>query len=276
MGIKRVVNDNQTGKTMFKKTSIIGLLMFFTCSYGFAMNKDVSEGNQDVTAIDIIDRVSKIMSLEDIRSEQVMTVAREDGTIRQYRLRIMTAGRDKAFAEIIEPIKVKGRQYLRLGDVVWAYFPDRSYFRSRSERRTRIAIRVSGRETFMGGDFTNNDVLRLNLIDDYTSEIIEDLPDLYVLKLKGKDLKLTYAILRLWVRKIDFQPIRMELYSVSDELIKSVFYQDYRDFDGVIRPAILEVKSAILPKSKTILEIIYLKRGVKNPANRFQRSDLGR
>ena len=140
-----------------------------------------------------------------------MTVAREDGTIRQYRLRIMTSGRDKAFAEIIEPIKVKGRQYLRLGDVVWAYFPDRSYFRSRTERRTRIAIRVSGRETFMGGDFTNNDVLRLNLIDDYTSEIIEDLPDLYVLKLKGKDLKLTYAILRLWVRKIDFQPIRMEL-----------------------------------------------------------------
>ena len=45
----------------------------------------------------------------------------------------------------------------------------------------------------MGGDFTNNDVLRLNLIGDYSSEIIEDLPDLYVLKLTGKDLKLTYA-----------------------------------------------------------------------------------
>lgn len=261
---------------MFKKTFVIGLLIFFTCSFGFAINKVVSEGNQDVTAIDIIDRFSRIMSLEDTRSEQVMTVCREDGTIRKYRLMIMTSGRDKAFAEIIEPSIVKGRQFLRLGDTVWAYFPDPSHLRSRSERRSRIAIRVSGRETFLGGDFNNNDVLRLNLIDNYSSEIIEDLPDLYVLKLKGKDLKLTYAILRLSVRKKDFQPIRLEIYSISDELIKSVFYQDYRDFDGVTRPAILEVKSAILPKSKTILEIIYLKRSVKNPANRFQRSSLGR
>jgi outer membrane lipoprotein-sorting protein len=276
MGIKKVINKNQRRKTLLKNTSIVWFLMFFTCPYGFAISKVVLEENQDVTAIDIIERVSQIMSLTDIRSEQVMTVVREDGTIRQYRLKIMTSGRDKAFAEIIEPKKVKGRQYLRLGDTVWAYFPDPSYFRSRTQRRSRIAIRVSGRETFMGGDFTNNDILRLNLIDDYTSEIIEDLPDFYILKLKGKDLKLTYAILRLWVRKVDFQPIRMELYSISDELIKSVSYQDHRDFDGITRPAILEVKSAILPKNKTILEIIYLKRGVKNPANRFQRSSLGR
>ena len=129
----------------------------------------------------------------------------------------------------------------------------------------------------MGGDFTNNDILRLRLIDDYVPKIVEDLPDQYVLELKGKDLKLTYAILRLWVRKGDFQPIRLECYTISDELIKSVFYQDYRDFgEGLTRPGMLEVKSAILPTSKTFLEIIYLKRGVKNPAKRFRRSNLGK
>jgi hypothetical protein len=69
----------------------------------------------------------------------------------------------------------------------------------------------------------------------------------------------------------------MECYTLSEELIKSVFYQDYRDFgEGLIRPGMLEVKSAILPKSKTFLEIIYLKRGVENPAHRFRRSSLGK
>jgi hypothetical protein len=117
----------------------------------------------------------------------------------------------------------------------------------------------------------------LKLIDDYVPKIVEDLPDQYVLELKGKELKLAYAMLRLWVRKGDFQPIRMECYTISDELIKSVFYQDYRDFgEGLTRPGMLEVKSAILPKSKTFLEIIYLKRGVKNPAKRFLRSNLGK
>ena len=138
---------------MFKKTFIIGILMFFTYSNNFAINNDVSEANLDVSAEDILDRVSKIISLADTRSEQVMTVVRKDGTTRKYRLRIMTSGRDKAFAEILEPAIVKGRQFLRLGDTVWAYFPDPSKLRGRSERRSRIAIRVSGRETFMGGDF---------------------------------------------------------------------------------------------------------------------------
>jgi outer membrane lipoprotein-sorting protein len=261
---------------MGRKTFILGLLIHLAASYGLASNNDISAGSTDVTAGEIIKRVSQIMSLDDSRSEQVMTVCREDGSIRQYRLRIMTSGGDKVFAEILEPKKVKGRQLLRLGDTVWSYFPDRSYAESRSERRTRTAIRVSGRETFMGGDFTNNDVLRLNLIGDYSSEIIENLPDQYVLKLTGKDLKLTYAIVRLWVRKNDFQPIRMECYTIGDELIKSIFYQDYRDFgEGLRRPGMLEVKSAILPKSKTFLEIIYLKRGVSNPSNRFNRSSLG-
>lgn len=260
---------------MFKKTFVIGLLIFLTCSSGFAANENISEVDRD--ASEILQEVSKIMAIDDIRSEQVMTVARKDATIRQYRLKIMTSGGDKAFAEIIEPKQFKGRQFLRLGNTVWAYFPDRTSIQSRAERRVKRAIRVSGRETFMGGDFSNNDVLRLKLIDDYIPKIVEDLPDQYVLELKGKDFKLTYAMLRLWVRKGDFQPIKMESYTIGNELIKSVFYQDYRDFGGgLTRPGMLEVKSAILPRSKTFLELIYLKRGVKNPAKRFLRSNLGK
>lgn len=260
---------------MFKKTFVMGLLMFLGTSYGHTANNEIAKGDQD--AFKILQKVSYIMAIDNIRSEQVMTVCREDGTIRQYRLRIMTQNGDKVFAEIIEPSQFKGRQFLRIGNTIWAYFPDLSRLQSRSERRTKTAIRLSGRETFMGGDFTNNDVLRLNLIDDYAAKIIEDLPDQYVLRLEGRNLELAYSKLRLWVRKGDFQPIRMECYSINEDLIKSVFYQDYRDFgEGFIRPGMLEVKSAILPKSKTFLEIIYLKRGVKNPAYRFKRSSLGK
>jgi len=261
---------------MVKKTFVVGLIIFLACSYGFAENNDITEGNQ-VTAIDIIGQVSQIMALDNIVSEQVMTVCRKNATIRQYKLKIMTSGKDKAFAEVIEPKQFAGRQFLRLGDAVWAYFPDRISNESKADRRVKMTIRVSGRETFMGGDFTDYDILRFNLLEDYIPEIVEDLPDQYVLELKGKDLKLTYATLRLWVRKGDFQPIRMECYTLSDELIKSVFYQDYRNFgEGLFRPGMLEVKSAVLPTSKTFLEIIYLKRGVKNPAYRFQRLSLGR
>jgi len=261
---------------MVKKTFVIGLLMFLACSYGFAANQDAS--GAAVSASEILDKVGTIMDLTDIKSEQVMTVCREDGTIRQYRLKIMTSGKDKAFAAIIEPEQFKGRQFLRLGDTVWAYFPAVSSFgRGQPESRAKRAIRVSGRETFMGGDFTNFDLLRLNLVDNYMPKIVDDLPDQYVLELKGKNLNLTYPIVRLWVRKGDYQPIRAEYFSLSDDLIKSIFYQDYRDFgEGFIRPGMLEMKSAVLPKAKTFLEIIYLMKNAKNPANRFRKANLGR
>jgi outer membrane lipoprotein-sorting protein len=260
---------------MFKNLFVIGLMIVVTGTWLFAAGD--ANLNTDLDAEIVIKNVSEIMALDNARSEQVMTVCREDGSIRQYRLKIMTSNGDKAFAEIIEPTQFRGRQFLRLGDTVWAYFPDRSRNESRSKRRVKTAIRISGRDTFMGGDFSNNDILRLNLIEDYEVEAFEDLADQYVIKMKGKDLKLTYAGIRLWVRKLDFQPIKMECYTIGEDLIKSVFYQDYRDFgDGLVRPGMLEVKSAILPKSKTFLEIIYLKRNVDNPAYRFYRSSLGK
>ena len=147
----------------------------------------------------------------------------------------MTSGKDKAFVEIIEPKQFRGRQFLRLGDVVWAYFPDLS--RPKINERLKTAIRDSSRAEFMGGDFTNHDVLRMDLLEDYEPQIIEDLPEQYVLELKSKDLNVTYSKAILWVRKGDFQPIRLECYSLGDELIKSIFYQDYRDYgEGLIRP----------------------------------------
>lgn len=248
---------------MPKKIFLIGILLLVACLYSFTISD--ADASNDKTAVEIVKEVGKILGLGDMRSEQVMTVCRKNGSIRQYRLKIWTYGNDKVFVRVIEPQRYKGRQMLRLGDKVWIYFP-----------QVKRYWRVSGKETFMGSDFTYFDVLRLNLIDNYIPQIVEDLPDQYILKLEGKNTKLTYATAKLWVRKGDFQPVRQEYYSISDDLIKSVLYQDYRDFGGgLTRPGMLEVKSALLPKNKTFLEIIYLNRGVKNPAKRFVLANLG-
>ncbi len=261
---------------MIKKMFATVLILLLSWIFSFAADDQLPDNEKD--ARKIIKELSRIMTLSDIRSEQVMSVCREDGTVRQYRLKIMTSGNDKVFAEIVAPQQFKGRQFLRLGDTVWAYFPGVSSSRQgQSKRRVKTAIRISGKETFMGGDFTNNDVLRLNMVDDYIPVIVEDLPDQYGLKLKGRDMSVTYPTIRLWVRKDDFQPIRAEYYTLSDDLIKSIFYQDYRDFgNGFVRPGMLEMKSAVLPKAKTFLEIIYLTRNADNPAKRFRKTNLGR
>ena len=158
---------------MLKKMVIICLSLLFIHTNGFAGDKN---------ALEIVTKVDQILGIADIKSVELMTVYRKDGSVRDYTLDVMTSGSDKAFAEILAPPREKGRQTLLLGDIVWSYLPS-----------VKKSIRVSGRGSFMGGDFENNDVLRVNLLKDYTSEIIEELTDQYVLGLKGKDLSLSYA-----------------------------------------------------------------------------------
>jgi outer membrane lipoprotein-sorting protein len=194
-----------------------------------------------------------------------MTVYRKDGSVREYVIDVMTSGTDRAFAEILEPSREKGRQMLKLGDVVWSYLPS-----------VKKSIRVSGRSKFMGGDFENNDVLRLNLVEDYVPAIVEELPGQYVLELEGKNLSLTYAKIRVWVDKDTFQPTRQEYYAVSGMLVKSASFSDVRSFGGMKRPAVMEMYSALSPKKKTVLELIEFSKGVKNPDELFRRSSLGK
>lgn len=241
---------------MLKKIVMICLSIVFISSYSFAVDKDVSK---------IVKEVEKILSLKNIKCEQTMTVYRNDGTVRPYKIRVLTSGKDKSFAVILLPPREKGRQMLKLGDTVWSYLPS-----------VKKSIRVSGRGSFMGGDFENNDVLRLDLIGDYTSEIIEELPDQYVLGLKGKDLSLSYAKIKMWVRKDNYQPVKQEYFTLSDKLIKSTFYQNTKDFNGLKRPSKMIMQSALNPRQKTILELIKFEGGVKNPSRIFRRSNLGK
>ena len=241
---------------MLQKIVMICLSIVLIFSYSYAADTDVSE---------IVMKVEKILSLEDISAIQKMTVYRKDGTIRPYEMKALTSGKDKSFVELTAPPREKGRQVLRLGDVVWSYMPS-----------VKKSIRVSGRGSFMGGDFENNDVLRLNLSGDYTAEMLEGQPDQYVLSLKGKDLSLSYAKIKLWVRKDDYQPLKQEYYTLTDKLIKSTIYQDIKDFGGFKRPAKLVMQSALYPKQKTEMEILKFEIGAKNPSNRFKRTGLGK
>lgn len=241
---------------MFKKMLMLWLAILFIHSYGFAADK---------TAEEIVAEVDKILGLADIKSVQTMTVYRKDGTVRPYKMKVMTKGDDMAFAEITAPPREKGRQTLKVGDIVWSYLPS-----------VKKSIRVSGRGSFMGGDFENNDVLRLNLVGDYTSEITGELSDQYILFLKGTDLSLAYAKIKLWVRKSDCQPVKQEYYTISDKLIKLTIYENIKDFGGCVRPAKLVMQSALYPKQKTELEIIKYKKGINNPSTIFKRSNLGR
>lgn len=253
----------------------LGLILIFICASGFEIGAGTPDesGTPDQSAAPaetmdadaIIGEVDKILGLNDISSKQEMTVYREDDSVRTYKMEVMTAGRDKAFADITDPPRERGRQMLKMGEVVWSYLPS-----------VKKSIRVSGRSSFMGGDFENNDILQVNLADDYTAELVEELADEYVLELKGKDIGLAYAKVRIWINKETFQPNKQEYFTINDKLIKSAIYKDVKDFGGIKRPATVEMHSALSPKRQTVLVMVDFEKNVEHPAKMFRRSNLGK
>lgn len=241
----------------------IAVVLLLMPSFCPASGEEVREIDRE--AFRIIEEVDRSMGLADIKSTQKMTVYRKDGTVRVYVMEVMTSGDDKAFAEILDPPREKGRQMLKLGEVVWSYLPS-----------VKKSIRVSGRSRFMGGDFENNDILRLNLVDDYIPRLVGEPPGQYVLELEGRDLGLAYARVKLWVSKDSLLPLRQEYYAINGELVKSSVYGSVTDFGGLKRPAVIEMRSALSPKKKTILEIVDLIKGAENPETVFRRSNLGK
>jgi len=59
------------------------------------------------------------------------------------------------------PPKERGTAYLRAGDNTWLYLPN-----------AEKVVRVGAKQNFGGGDFSNADIFRLSLIDDYLPTLL--------------------------------------------------------------------------------------------------------
>ncbi|MDH5736581.1 MAG: outer membrane lipoprotein-sorting protein, partial [Gammaproteobacteria bacterium] len=98
-------------------------------------------------------------------SEASMIIHRPDWQ-RSMDMKIWTRGLDKSLVRITAPKKDMGNGSLLLGDDMWSYTP-------KINKVIKIPSSMS-HQSWMGSDFSNNDVARADdLIDNYTHTILE-------------------------------------------------------------------------------------------------------
>jgi hypothetical protein len=73
------------------------------------------------------------------------------------------------------------------------------------------------------------------------------------------DRKVTYQRVRYWVRQSDYRPYKAEFYSVSDRLLKTCRYEDFRSLGGKVRPARLVMVDAVQKGAESRLEYSSMK-----------------
>ena len=107
------------------------------------------------------------------------------------------------------PAKERGTAYLRSGENTWLFLPS-----------AEKVVRVGAKQNFGGGDFSNADIFRLSLVQDYDPTLAGEETAggqaCYKLELKAKDRSVAYDRVVYWVRSDGtFFPVRADYYTLS-------------------------------------------------------------
>lgn len=165
--------------------------------------------------------------------------------------KILSNGNENTLVMIVEPASERGQIMLMKSRDLWLFLPSVT-----QPVRLSLAQRLTGQ-------VANGDIARANFTGDYvprlasTEQIAGE--EHYVLELSAVDRGVTYQRVRYWVRKKNGWPYKAEFYSLSDRLLKTCLYENYRELGGKPRPTRLVMTNALRKTEVSVLEYRDLK-----------------
>ncbi len=140
-------------------------------------------------------------------------------------------GQDKTLIVTKEPARDKGRNMLMLDRDFNAYVPN-------LKRSMRLSLAQK-----LSGQVANGDISRTRWYGDYSAEKESEANGEVQLFLKGKKDNLTYAAIRLWLKKGSFEPVRAEYLGLNGKtVLKKASFEDYKTIAGSKRPSTLKIE----------------------------------
>ena len=168
----------------------------------------------------------------------------QDAEVRKYR--VLSKGNTNSVVMVTEPASERGQILLMKGRDLWVFMPDVSQ---------PIRLSLSQRLT---GQVANGDLARANFAADYNPRLLRSEKigneEYHVLELIGVDRGVTYQRVLYWVRAKDFWPFRAEFYSLSNRLLKTCKYENFKTMEGKKRPTRLVMEDALRGGEQSVLE----------------------
>ena len=192
---------------------------------------------------EILKQVDRRLQPESYEMYRKLINIEPDGRRKEFVLYTVKKGQDKMVALFLDPPSEKGRATLRLGDNLWLYIPN-----------VGKPIRITSLQSVVGGVFNNSDILRLDYSTEYNVDKAEESDTGYTLNLKARNNTVAYDRLKMQVDKKALVPTKIEAYAASGLLIKTLHYDQIKDFgNGIVRPAQLVTDSPLYKDYKSVM-----------------------
>jgi outer membrane lipoprotein-sorting protein len=207
---------------------------------------------QEVSAQDILKYADLVRFPPEGFEVSVSIRTSEQGSLREERtFKVLSKGNENTLVMTVEPASERGQILLMKGRDLWLFLP-----------KVSQPVRLSLAQRLLG-QVSNGDIARANFAGDYTPTLVgmETVGNdrLYVLDLVAVDRGVTYQRVRYWVKQSNYWPHRAEFYSLSNRLLKSCRYEEFRPLAGKVRPTKLVMVDALKKDEESTLEYSNMK-----------------
>ncbi len=225
------------------------------------------------SASEIIERMENVMQGESSYAEMTMTIERPRYT-RNVSMKAWSLGDEYSLILITAPARDEGTAYLKREDEIWNYVPT-------IDRTLKMPPSMMS-QSWMGSDFTNDDLVReTTLQDDYDHSILREeeyeARDVWVLELiPHPDAPIVWGKVLVWVDKEHFIMLKEEQFDQSNELASTIEFTNITEMDGRTFPAKMTMIPADEPDHTTIMEYEELDFDIDIDPSFFTRQNMKR
>lgn len=239
---------------------IIGIIVLMFSTTAFAIDGE-----------EIINKVDETLEADTRKSEIQMTIINENDQKRERTIEIYSKGEGKGLIEFLAPADVEGTTFLTLEENgqenMWLFLPAVGNVR-------KIASHMKT-GSFMGTDFSYNDISVIggsSYRKDYKSSLEEEVSyqgdECYLLETNPTKDEIGYSKMKMWVRKSDYIPLKLEFYDKDEELLKVMKNSNIKNIDGHLTPQKITMEN-VQQETKTILSLDEVEYDIEIPDNIF-------
>ena len=166
-------------------------------------------------------------------TEYVSGHERDHDTLVTYAKEDPATGQFRNLVRYTEPARDADKRVLLDGQALWFYDP-----------ASKTSVRISAQQRLIG-QAAVGDVLTVNLKVDYNARLLgtEAIPDAehaqrqcWHLELQAANDRAVYNRIEYWVEQNTFYPIKGKLYADSGRLLKIVYFRNFGQRLGAVRP----------------------------------------
>jgi outer membrane lipoprotein-sorting protein len=242
-------------------------------SYLITALVDITQLAMPQDAKEIVEKANELAMGNSSVGETSMTIQRPTWS-RTVTMKSWSLGTDYYMILITGPARDKGQVFLKRGQEMWNWMPTIS-------RTIKLPPSMMS-QSWMGSDFTNDDLVKMNsIVEDYTHSLLgEDIVNGHttwkIEMIPKENAAVVWGKIIMWVAKDEYFQMKSEYYDENMKLVSTMIASDIKQFNDRRLPARLEMIPAENPNQRTILETLNMNYNGKLDENFFSQQNMRR